>query len=79
MLLIGTDREAERRAAEGDGAGKEAAVVVSADAFAALQPPPADRGPWAEFVAGLEGLDLSREPDFGREVELRSAGSSTPM
>jgi hypothetical protein len=28
--------------------------------------------PWAEFIAGLdlEGLDLSPEPDFGREVEL---------
>jgi prevent-host-death family protein len=52
--------------------GKEAAVVLSADAFAALQPPAADRVPWAEFVAGLdlEGLDLSREPDFGREVDL---------
>jgi prevent-host-death family protein len=52
--------------------GKEAAVVLSAEEFAALQPPPADRVPWADFIAGLdlEGLDLSREPDFGREVDL---------
>ncbi|MBV9929785.1 MAG: type II toxin-antitoxin system Phd/YefM family antitoxin [Alphaproteobacteria bacterium] len=41
--------------------GKEAAVVLSAEEFAALQPPPPDRLPWAESVVGLdlEGLDLS--------------------
>lgn len=51
--------------------GKEAAVVLSAEAFAELQPPP-DRVPLGDFLASLdlEGLDLSRDPDFGREVDL---------
>jgi antitoxin Phd len=65
------------RRAEHDGPqmvtvrGREAVVVMSAGQFAKLQPT-AERRPLVEFLQGLDlkGLDLSREPDHGRDVEL---------
>ncbi len=65
------------RRAEQDGPqtvtvrGREAVVVLSAEEFAKLRPP-ADRVPLVDFLQGLDlsGLDLTREPDFGRDVEL---------
>jgi prevent-host-death family protein len=65
------------RRAEQDGPqtvtvrGREAVVVVSAGQFAKLQPS-AKREPLVDFLKGLdlEGLDLTREPDFGRDVAL---------
>ena len=52
--------------------GKETAVVMSAEQYAKLQLPPADRLPLVEFLQSLdfEGLDLTREPDFGRDIAL---------
>lgn len=51
--------------------GREAVVVLSAEQFARLHPP-ADRRPLVDFLQDLDlgGLDLTREPDFGRDVEL---------
>ena len=65
------------RRAEHDGPqtvtvrGREAVVVLSASAFAKLQPAE-DRPPLVDFLRALDlaGLDLSRNPDFGRDVEL---------
>jgi prevent-host-death family protein len=65
------------RRAEQDGPqtvtvrGREAVVVVGAAQFAKLQPS-AKREPLVDFLKGLdlEGLDLTREPDFGRDVAL---------
>jgi antitoxin Phd len=52
--------------------GREAAVLISARDYERLRPPPADRRPLVEFLQSLhlDGLDLSREPDRGRDVEL---------
>lgn len=51
--------------------GREAVVVLSAEEFAKLHPP-ADRRPLVEFLQDLDlgRLDLTREPDFGRDIEL---------
>jgi prevent-host-death family protein len=51
--------------------GREAVVVLSAEQFAKLQPP-ADRRPLVDFLQDLDlgALDLTRDPDFGRDVEL---------
>lgn len=51
--------------------GKEAAVVLSAEQYAKLQPP-AEKMPLIDFIKSLDlgGLDLTREPDYGRDVEL---------
>src|SRR5436305_2277491 len=51
--------------------GKEAVVVISAEELARLLPTPS-RQPLVEFMESLfvEQLDLSREPDRGRDVEL---------
>ena len=65
------------RRAEQDGPqtvtvrGREAVVVVSAAQFAKLQPP-AKREPLVDFLKSLdlEGIDLTRDPDFGRDVAL---------
>ncbi len=65
------------RRAEHDGPqtvtvrGREAVVVLSARDFAKLQPS-ADRPPLIDFLKGLDlgSLDLTRVPDFGRDVEL---------
>lgn len=66
------------RRAESDGPqmvtvrGKETAVVLSAADFAKLHPPSRAAVPLVDFLQGLDlsGLDLSREPDFGRDIEL---------
>ena len=52
--------------------GREAAVVLSAADYAKLQPPDPDRLPLVAFLQSLdlEGVDLAREPDYGRDVEL---------
>jgi prevent-host-death family protein len=51
--------------------GRDAVVVISAAELEQLLPK-ADRLPFIEFMESLyvEGLDLSREPDRGREVAL---------
>jgi len=52
--------------------GREAVVVVSADQFEKLRPPPADHLPLVEFLQSLDlgGLDLTRDRDEGRDVAL---------
>lgn len=52
--------------------GREAVVVVSAEQYGRLQPPPADRLPLVEFLQSLDlgGLDLTRERDLGRDISL---------
>ena len=52
--------------------GREAVVVVSADQYEKLQPPPAGRLPLVDFLQSLdlEGLDLTRERDEGRDIAL---------
>lgn len=51
--------------------GKEAAVVVSADEFARLQPS-SPQQPLLDFLRSvdLSGLDLTRDPDFGRDLDF---------
>jgi prevent-host-death family protein len=51
--------------------GREAAVVLSAKAYEKLRPT-GDRLPLLDFLRSLDlsGLDLTREPDYGRDVEL---------
>jgi prevent-host-death family protein len=51
--------------------GRQAVVVVDAEAYARLAAPK-PRLPLVEFLENLhtEGLDLGRERDLGREVEL---------
>lgn len=51
--------------------GREAVVVVSADQYRRLKPPKR-RVPLIEFLEGLDlsSLDLTRERDLGRDVEL---------
>lgn len=51
--------------------GEESVVVISAEALRQLtRPSPAK--PFLEFMEGLglDSLDLQREPDRGRDVEL---------
>lgn len=52
--------------------GREAAVVLSADDYARLHPPAEEQVPLVGFLQSLdfEGLDLTRAPDFGRDIEL---------
>jgi hypothetical protein len=62
---------AERRSQRDTVRGRDAVVVISAEELERLLP--AERRlPFVEFMESLhvEGLDLSREPDFGRDVEL---------
>ncbi len=51
--------------------GKDAVVVISAEELERLLPQE-KRVPLVEFMESLhvEGLDLAREPDRGRDVEL---------
>ncbi len=51
--------------------GREAVVVVGADQYRRLKPPKR-RVPLVQFLEGLDlsGLDLTRERDTGRDVEL---------
>ena len=52
--------------------GREAAVVLSAEHYGELKQPPADRRPLVEFLESLhlDGLDLTREHDTGRDIAL---------
>jgi antitoxin Phd len=52
--------------------GTEAAVVVSARDFARLGRAAPERKPLVEFLQELDigALDLTRDPDFGRDIEL---------
>ena len=66
------------RRARGDGPqrvtvrGKAAVVVVSAEDFQRLQPADAAHTPFVAFMEGLglQGLDLTRPRDTGRNVDL---------
>lgn len=51
--------------------GKDAVVIISVEELERLQPGTRSPG-FVEFMESLyvEGLDLSREPDRGREPEL---------
>lgn len=51
--------------------GRETAVVIGASHYARLRPP-RRRQPLVAFLEGLDlnGLDLARETDTGREIEL---------
>jgi antitoxin Phd len=52
--------------------GREAVVVVSAEQYGRLQPPPGDRLPLVEFLQSLDldGLNLIRDRDRGRDLAL---------
>jgi antitoxin Phd len=52
--------------------GKDAVVVVSVEELARLMPADPARVPLVSFMEGLHlgGLDVSREPDFGRDIDL---------
>lgn len=52
--------------------GRETAVVISAEAYEKLRPDAANRPTLLELLRSvdLSGLDLTREPDYGRDVEL---------
>lgn len=51
--------------------GKEAVVVLSAEQYGKLHKPK-DRKPLVDFLQSLDlgGLDLTRDRDTGRDVEL---------
>ena len=51
--------------------GRDAVVVISAEELERLLPKE-QHLPFVEFMESLhvDGLDLSREPDYGRDVEL---------
>lgn len=52
--------------------GRDAVVVISVEELARLLPPKAPQQPLAAFLQGLglDGLDLERERDLGRDVAL---------
>jgi antitoxin Phd len=52
--------------------GRDSAVVLSARDYERLQPPPPGRLAFLPFMQslGLDDLDVSRDPDAGRDVEL---------
>src|SRR5204863_3022617 len=52
--------------------GREAAVVLSSEQYEKLRPAPAERPSLLELLRSvdLEGLDLTREPDYGRDGDL---------
>lgn len=51
--------------------GREAVVVLSAEQYARLHQPK-DRVPLIDFLRSLDltGLDLTREPDYGRDIDF---------
>jgi antitoxin Phd len=51
--------------------GKDTVVIISAEELERLLPQE-KKSPFVEFMESLyvEGLNLSREPDYGRDVEL---------
>ena len=52
--------------------GKDAVVVISVEELARLTPRAPGRLPLVAFMESLalDGLDLEREPDQGRDIEL---------
>lgn len=52
--------------------GRDAVVVIAADEFDGLQPRVAPALPFVAFMESLwsDGLDLTRDPDVGRDVQL---------
>lgn len=52
--------------------GKDAVVVISVEELARLAPDDAARAPLVTFLEGLhlDGLEITREPDFGRDIDL---------
>jgi prevent-host-death family protein len=52
--------------------GKDAVVVISVEELERLLPPRPDRPPLVAFLEGLhlDGLDVTREPDLGRDIVL---------
>ena len=52
--------------------GKDAVVVISVEDMAQLTPADTHRAPLVAFLEGLHlgGLDIDREPDVGRDVDL---------
>jgi len=52
--------------------GRDAVVVIAADEFERLQPRSAEPLPFVAFMESLavDGLDLTRDRDVGRDVEL---------
>jgi prevent-host-death family protein len=52
--------------------GKDAVVVISVEELEQLKPSAPGRQPLVRFLEslGLEGLDIVRPPDRGRDVEL---------
>lgn len=52
--------------------GKDAVVVISVEELERLLPSQPDRPPLVTFLEGLhlDGLDLTREPDLGRDIAL---------
>ena len=52
--------------------GRDAVVVVAVDEFERLQPRTSSPLPFVTFMESLsgDGLDLTRDPDIGRDVEL---------
>ena len=52
--------------------GKEAAIILAPEEYRQLLPKPKGQKPLIEFLQGLglDGLDLEREHDTGREIPL---------
>jgi len=52
--------------------GKEAAVILAPEEYRRLLPKPKGQVPLVEFLRGLhlDQLDLTREDDAGREIDL---------
>ncbi len=52
--------------------GRDAVVVIAADELERLLPPTSDAVPFVAFMESLsvDGLDLTRERDLGREFSL---------
>ena len=52
--------------------GHDAVVVIAADELERLLPPTSDAVPFVAFMESLsvDGLDLTRERDLGREIPL---------
>lgn len=52
--------------------GKDAVVVISIEEMERLTPADPHRTPLVAFMEGLhlDGLDLTRDPDVGRDIDL---------
>ncbi len=52
--------------------GREAAVIIAPEEYKQLLPKPKDHLPLVRFLQGLglSAVDVEREPDTGREIDL---------